>query len=55
MILKEAYVIIKFIPWQASAERDFYYDFYYNDGTKALDFQEHNIIRAMTISSPITL
>ncbi len=55
MILKEAYMIIKFIPWQASAERDFYYDFYYNDVTKALDFQEHNIIRAMTISSPITL
>lgn len=51
----EAYMIIKFIPWQASAERDFYYDFYYNDGTKALDFQEHNIIRAMTVSSPITL
>jgi hypothetical protein len=34
-------MIIKFITWQASAERDFYYDFYYNDVTKALDFQEH--------------
>jgi hypothetical protein len=41
LILKEAYMIIKFITWQASAERDFYYDFYYNDVTKALDFQEH--------------